>query len=174
MSTMRPLLAAALLALSALAGAQTAPPAPADQQAADVAADPALEKRVNALSAELRCLVCQNQSLADSHAPLAIDLKNQVREQLQAGRSESDVIDYMTQRYGDFVLYRPPFKATTLVLWLGPALLLLIGIGLYWRTLRQGQHQGAPAAVSPDEARRAEALLAAAADHSTTADTKPK
>ena len=178
MKTMPSWLAAAALALAtAVAVAQPAPaPAPAQAagQAVDVAADPALEKRVNALSAELRCLVCQNQSLADSHAPLAVDLKNQVREQLQAGRSEREVIDYMTQRYGDFVLYRPPFKASTLLLWLGPALLLLIGGGLYWRTLRQGQHEAPPAAVSPDEARRAEALLAAATDHSTTADTKPK
>jgi cytochrome c-type biogenesis protein CcmH len=81
--------------------------------AQNVAADPALEARVNALSAELRCLVCQNQTIADSHADLAVDLKNQVRDQLKAGRSEKDVIDYMTTRYGDFVLYRPPFKATT-------------------------------------------------------------
>jgi cytochrome c-type biogenesis protein CcmH/NrfF len=88
--------------------------------APDVAADPALEMRVNALSAELRCLVCQNQTIADSHAELAIDLKNQVREQLSAGRSERQVIDYMTQRYGDFVLYRPPLKATTVLLWAGP------------------------------------------------------
>jgi cytochrome c-type biogenesis protein CcmH len=167
-------LAAATLVLAAAAAVAQPAPAPASGQAVDVAADPALEKRVQALAAELRCLVCQNQSLADSHAPLAIDLKNQVREQLQAGRSEREIIDYMTQRYGDFVLYRPPFKASTLLLWLGPALLLLIGGGLFWRTLRQGQQDAAPAAVSPDEARRAAALLAAAADHSTTAETKPK
>ncbi len=141
------------------------------QQAVDVAADPALERRVNALSAELRCLVCQNQSLADSHAPLAIDLKNQVREQLQAGRSEREVIDYMTQRYGDFVLYRPPFKASTLLLWAGPALLLLIGGGLFWRTLRLGQAAPPAAPMSADDAHRADQLLAA---QSTTAETKAK
>ena len=92
--------------------------------AVDTAADPALEVRVQAVSAELRCLVCQNQSLADSHAELALDLKRQVREQLRAGRSPDQVLAYMTDRYGDFVLYRPPLKATTLLLWLGPALLL--------------------------------------------------
>ena len=167
MSAMRTLLGACLLVLLATpAGAQ-----PSAGVATDVAADPVLEKRVNALSAELRCLVCQNQSLADSHAPLAIDLKNQVREQLQAGRSEREVIDYLTQRYGDFVLYRPPFKATTLLLWAGPALLLLIGGGLFWRTLRHGQAAPPAAPMSADDTQRAEALLAA---QSTTADTKAK
>lgn len=106
--------------------------------------DPALEARVNALSAELRCLVCQNQSLADSHADLAIDLKNQVREQLKAGRSDRQVIDYMTDRYGDFVLYRPPVKATTLLLWAGPALLLLCGCVLLWRVLGVRARTSAP------------------------------
>jgi cytochrome c-type biogenesis protein CcmH/NrfF len=174
---MRPLqtaLGAAVLAAAVVTAPAIAQPAPAPGTATDVAADPALEKRVNALSAELRCLVCQNQSLADSHAPLAIDLKNQVREQLQAGRSERDVIDYMTQRYGDFVLYRPPLKASTLLLWAGPALLLLIGLTLFWRTLhQQGRREAGAAPVSADEARRADALLAADGQ-STTAETKPK
>ncbi|HTD89951.1 MAG TPA: cytochrome c-type biogenesis protein, partial [Burkholderiales bacterium] len=80
----------------------------------------ALDQRVQRIAEELRCLVCQNQSLADSHADLAIDLKNQVREKLKQGASEKDVIAFMTERYGDFVLYRPPVKATTLVLWFGP------------------------------------------------------
>lgn len=171
MSTMRSALGALLLSVAALAHAQPAPAGAGAQQAVDVAADPALEARVNALTAELRCLVCQNQSLADSHAPLAIDLKNQVREQLRSGRSEREVIDYMTQRYGDFVLYRPPFKATTLLLWAGPALLLLIGGGLYWRTLRQGQAAPPAAPMSAEEADRADALLAA---QSSTAETKAK
>ena len=89
------------------------------------AEDPALDKRVAGLAHELRCLVCQNQTLADSNAPLAVDLRNQIREQLQGGASERDVIDFMVARYGDFVLYRPPFKASTLLLWAGPFLLLL-------------------------------------------------
>jgi cytochrome c-type biogenesis protein CcmH len=129
--------------------------------AQNVAADPALEARVNALSAELRCLVCQNQTIADSHADLAVDLKNQVRDQLKAGRSEKDVIDYMTTRYGDFVLYRPPFKATTALLWGGPALLVLVGVGLFWRSLRSSQSAPAAADMTSAEAARAERLLAA-------------
>jgi cytochrome c-type biogenesis protein CcmH len=98
-------------------------------------ADPALEKRVAGLAQELRCLVCQNQTLAESNAPLAVDLRNQIREQLQAGASEQDVLDFMVARYGDFVLYRPPFKATTLALWLGPFLLLAVGIAVLVRRL---------------------------------------
>jgi cytochrome c-type biogenesis protein CcmF len=117
--------AAARAALAALCLMLLAAPLLA-APATPVAADPALELRVNQLSAELRCLVCQNQSLADSHAPLAMDLKNQVREQLRAGRSDAQVIDYMTQRYGDFVLYRPPVKATTWLLWGGPLLRLAV------------------------------------------------
>ena len=104
--------------------------------AVDTAGDPALEARVQVVAAELRCLVCQNQSLADSHADLALDLKNQVREQLRAGRTPDEVVAYMTSRYGDFVLYRPPFKATTLLLWLGPALLLVGGLAGLWRAER--------------------------------------
>lgn len=108
-------------------------------EALPVAADTALEARVDGLAAQLRCLVCQNQSLADSHAGLAIDLKNQVREQLRAGRDEAQVIDYMTQRYGDFVLYKPPWKAKTALLWAGPALLVLLGTLLAWRTLARAR-----------------------------------
>jgi cytochrome c-type biogenesis protein CcmH len=87
-----------------------------------------IEKRTAALAHELRCLVCQNQSLAESNAPLAVDLRGQIREQLAAGKSESEVKDYMVARYGDFVLYRPPFNLTTLLLWGGPFLFLLIGV----------------------------------------------
>jgi cytochrome c-type biogenesis protein CcmH len=111
-------------------------------EATDTVDDPALEVRVQALAAELRCLVCQNQSLADSHAELALDLKRQVREQLRAGRSERQVLDYMTERYGDFVLYRPPVKPTTWLLWAGPALLVLAGASLLWRHLpRQDRYE---------------------------------
>jgi cytochrome c-type biogenesis protein CcmH/NrfF len=113
-------------------------------QAVPLAADPALEARVNTLAAELRCLVCQNQSLADSHAELAIDLKNQVREQLRAGRSEAEVLDYMTQRYGDFVLYRPPWKASTVLLWTAPLLALLAGGVLLHRAIRRGARREPP------------------------------
>ncbi|WP_326543586.1 cytochrome c-type biogenesis protein [Pseudorhodoferax sp.] len=128
-------------------------------EAVPAAPDPALEARVHKLAAELRCLVCQNQSLADSNADLAVDLKNQVREQLRAGRSERDVLDYMTERYGDFVLYRPPVKASTLLLWGGPLLLLLIGALLYWRSLRASQAVPAAQAMSAEDAARADRLL---------------
>lgn len=102
--------------------------------ATPVAADPALEVRVKALTEELRCLVCQNQTIADSHADLAIDLKNQVREKLAQGMSDKQIIDYMVQRYGDFVLYRPPVKSTTWLLWFGPFLLLICGLAvLGWK-----------------------------------------
>lgn len=132
-----------------------APPAAA-APATDVAQDPALEARVNRVSAELRCLVCQNQTIADSHAALAVDLKNQVREQLQAGRSEQEVIDFMTVRYGDFVRYRPPLHAGTLALWGGPAVLLVGGLLLWWRGLQRRQQ---PPAQPAAEAERAERLL---------------
>lgn len=99
--------------------------------------DADLEKRVTGLAHELRCLVCQNQTIADSNAPLALDLRNQIREQLAAGKSESDVIDFMVARYGDFVLYRPPLKASTVLLWAGPFLFLLLGVWLLIRRVRK-------------------------------------
>jgi len=100
-----------------------------------LAQDPALDKRVAGLAHELRCLVCQNQTLADSNAPLAVDLRNQIREQLAQGASEREVVDFMVARYGDFVLYRPPLKASTLALWIGPFVLLLAGALLLWRRI---------------------------------------
>ncbi len=108
------------------------------KEAAPAAADPALELRVMAVAAELRCLVCQNQTIAESDADLAKDLRNQVREKLQQGQSERDIIDYMVARYGDFVLWRPPFKPITLLLWLGPVLLLAAGLlALFYLLARQ-------------------------------------
>lgn len=121
-------------------------------------ADPALEARVLKLSEVLRCLVCQNQSIAESNAELALDLRAQVREQLAAGRTEREVADYMVARYGDFVLYEPPVKGITLVLWGGPASLLVIGLILLSRRLRS-RSQEAVVALSPEEHRRAQALL---------------
>jgi len=121
--------------------------------------DPAVEQRLKTLSNELRCLVCQNQSLADSNADLAVDLRNQVREQIVAGRSDDDIRTWLTERYGDFVLYRPPLKATTVMLWLGPALLLAAALAALFLTLRR-RRRGAPApALTEAERRRAEALL---------------
>ncbi|HEY8974690.1 MAG TPA: cytochrome c-type biogenesis protein [Burkholderiaceae bacterium] len=92
------------------------------------AADPALEARMLAITGELRCLVCQNQTIADSHADLAVDLRQEVREMLQKGQTPEQIRKYMTDRYGDFVLYRPPLKASTAVLWLAPGVLLAIAL----------------------------------------------
>jgi cytochrome c-type biogenesis protein CcmH len=124
--------ASAMLLLAALAWA----PAQAGE-AAPASADPVLEARVMALSAELRCLVCQNETIAASHADLAVDLRNQVREMLRRGASDAEVMAYMTARYGDFVLYRPPLKSTTALLWFGPALLLVGGLAALWWLLRR-------------------------------------
>ncbi|MTW01551.1 cytochrome c-type biogenesis protein CcmH [Duganella ginsengisoli] len=99
----------------------------------------ALESRVERLSSELRCLVCDNQTIADSNAQLARDLKGVVREQLAAGRSEDDVVAFLTQRYGDFVLYKPPVRASTWPLWFGPFVLLGGGLWWLWRTLQRQQ-----------------------------------
>ena len=106
-------------------------------EAKPVSEDPALEQRVMQIANELRCLVCQNQTIADSHAELAVDLRNQVRDQLKQGKSEQEILDYMVQRYGDFVRYRPPVKMQTLVLWVGPFLLLAGGLFALLRFLRR-------------------------------------
>jgi cytochrome c-type biogenesis protein CcmH len=119
--------------------------------------DPALEKRVRDLSGELRCLVCQNQTLADSNAPLAVDLRNQVRDQLQRGKSERDVRAFMVERYGDFVLYKPPLKASTVLLWAGPFLLLLLGAAALARRLLRRREP--PPELSAADRERAARLL---------------
>ena len=102
-----------------------------------------------ALASELRCLVCQNQSLADSHAPLAVDLRNQIREKMQQGASERDIVNYMVDRYGDFVLYRPRMTATNFLLWAAPVLFLLLGGYIGIRYIRK---QAAEADVETPEA----------------------
>jgi cytochrome c-type biogenesis protein CcmH len=121
--------------------------------------DPALEARVKALSAELRCLVCQNQTVADSDAPVARDMREQVRVQLAAGKNEDEVKRYMTERFGDFVLYKPPLKATTMVLWLAPFAALLLGVFLLVRRLRKAPAPNATPALDADARKRAQALL---------------
>ncbi len=115
----------------------------AAREAQPAAADPALEARMLRIAAELRCLVCQNQTIADSDASLAVDLRRETREMLKQGKSDREVIDYMTARYGDFVLYRPPLKATTALLWFGPAVLLLGGGGVLILVLRRRSRLGA-------------------------------
>jgi cytochrome c-type biogenesis protein CcmH len=127
-------------------------------EAKPAAADPVLEERVTTLASELRCLVCQNQTLADSNAPLAVDLRNQIRERMRQGASERDIVDYMVSRYGDFVLYRPPFKATTVLLWAGPILLMIAGLAtLFFRLARRRAEPKAE--LSDEERARAAALL---------------
>ena len=132
-------------------------------ETAPAAADPALEARVTAVASELRCLVCQNQTLADSNAPLAVDLRDQIREQMQQGASERDIVDYMVTRYGDFVRYRPPFKAATVLLWAGPALLMLAGFAALYYRLRRRRGEAQPG-LSDEQRSRAQALLADGAD----------
>ena len=129
------------------------------KEAVPAAQDPVLEERMMALAEELRCLVCQNQTLADSNAPLAEDLRNQIREQLRGGKSDREVVDYLVARYGDFVLYRPPLKATTFLLWFGPLLLFAIGFAVLFRRLLR-RRQSKEIEVSAADRRRAEALLA--------------
>jgi cytochrome c-type biogenesis protein CcmH len=148
-----------IIALTLLLASGAAPAS----EAAPAAEDPALEKRVNALSAELRCLVCQNQTIADSNASLAVDLKNQIREKLKQGESESQIIDFMVARYGDFVLYRPPVKAATLVLWFGPLLLVLAGLIVLYRRLK-GVARQPQTELTKAERERAARLLAAAGE----------
>ena len=120
------------------------------KDAAPAAADPVLEKRMLAIAAELRCLVCQNQTLADSNADLAVDLRDQLRTLLRQGQSEAQIIDYMTARYGDFVLYRPPLKATTWLLWFGPGVLLVGGVAVLMLVLRHRARMG-DERFEPDE-----------------------
>jgi len=132
-----------------------------------VVADPALEARVLKLSEVLRCLVCQNQSIAESQADLALDLRNEVREQLAAGKSEDEVVDYLVARYGDFVLYDPPMRLTTILLWAGPGVLAVVGIVvLALRLVRRNRRQE----PKLDEAQRARARALLEGDASPEAD----
>ena len=124
-----------------------------------------LDKRVQRIAEELRCLVCQNQSLADSDADLAVDLKNQVREKLKQGASEKEIISFMTERYGDFVLYRPPLKASTVLLWFGPGLLMIGGLIALYRRLRARVAAVPEPSLTDEERARATALLGGIVDN---------
>ena len=147
---MKAAIAFLLLAFSAFSAAREAVPE---------SDDPVLEKRVVRLASDLRCLVCQNQSLADSHADLAIDLKNQVRGQIRAGKTDAEIRAYMVARYGDFVLYDPPFKASTLLLWAGPFALLLIGLFALAAYLRSRRRRLPDVQLTAADRARAESLL---------------
>ena len=127
---------------------------------AALAADPVAEKRLQHLSEELRCLVCQNQTIADSNAELAQDLRREIRGMIKDGRSDKEIIDFMVVRYGDFVLYRPPVKGITLLLWGGPVALMLLGLVVLVRYLRRRATRIADdRPLSADETSRADALL---------------
>lgn len=128
-------------------------------EAAPAAADPQLEARFLEVANELRCLVCQNQTLADSSAPLAIDLREQLREKMKQRMSNEQIVDYIVSRYGDFVRYRPPLKSATLLLWFGPVVLLLAALAVLIQRLRRQAPNG-PNALTEAERARARALLA--------------
>ncbi len=150
---MRHVIAAALLACHLAAFAQ-APGA--------VKPDPAVERRLKDLAEELRCLVCQNQTIADSTAPLAVDLREQLRGQIVTGRSDDEIRAYMVDRYGDFVLYRPPLRARTALLWGGPFLLIALGAGAFFFVVRR-RKTGVAAPVTKARRDELEALLDGAA-----------
>jgi cytochrome c-type biogenesis protein CcmH len=128
-------------------------------EAKDLAADPVLEKRMVGLADKLRCLVCQNESLASSHAELAEDLRREVREQMKRGKTDQEIIDYLVARYGDFVLYDPPMKSYTLLLWFGPFALLLAGGGVLVYQLRKRRQTIPEVALSAEAQQRASTLL---------------
>ncbi len=129
------------------------------KEAQSSAADPALEARLTKLSKELRCLVCQNETLADSRVDLAQDLRNQIREQMRAGKSDQEIIAFLTARYGKFILYNPPVDPTTYLLWFGPFVLLLAGLAVLFRYLKQRRELIVEQPLSADERDRAERLL---------------
>ena len=142
-----------LLWLSApLTGAQVRRPEP-------VKGDAALEERLHKLSLELRCLVCQNETLAESRADLAEDLRDEIRQQMKAGKSDQEIIAFLTERYGQFILYRPQVTPTTYLLWFGPFVLLLAGLAVLFYYIKQRRDQIAEKPLSSEERRRAEELL---------------
>src|SRR5437763_1826803 len=124
--------------------------------------DPAIEQRMQALTQQLRCLVCQNETLADSQADLAADLRQQIREQMKAGRSDQEIIGFLTQRYGDFILYKPPVKATTYLLWFGPFVLLIAGTLVLFRFLKRRREMIQEQPLTANEHKRAEEILRSA------------
>jgi len=124
--------------------------------------DPVIEARLAKLSKELRCLQCQNQTLADSPAGLAADLRREIREQMKAGKSDQEILAFLTQRYGDFILYRPRVTVTTYLLWFGPFVLLLAGLAILFRYIKQRRDSITEQPLTADDRRRAEELLASA------------
>jgi cytochrome c-type biogenesis protein CcmH len=151
MNRLSPLALAGVIAVTGACGGLHA------GEAAPTAADPALEARVMAIAEELRCVVCQNETLAASQADLARDLRSQIRLQLQQGRTRQEIMDFMVARYGEFVLYRPPLQASTLLLWSGPFVLLVLASG--WLVLGAGRRRRAADGLTADEMRRVQRML---------------
>jgi cytochrome c-type biogenesis protein CcmH len=151
----RPVIMLALAALLALAAPAVA------KEAAPMGDDPVVEARLMSLANELRCLVCQNQTLADSHADLAKDLRQEIREMIGRGMSDAEIRTYLVDRYGDFVLYRPPWKATTMLLWAGPALLVVVGGIVLGASLRRRRREtlADDAPLSDEERARLKRIL---------------
>lgn len=129
------------------------------QQAQPLAEDPVLERRLQLLAQDLRCLVCQNESLAGSNADLAVDLRREIRDMMRDGKSDREITDFLVQRYGDFVLYRPPVQANTVLLWGGPFLLLGVGALVLVVYVRRRRTRVVEVPLSEEEQRRAFALL---------------
>ena len=121
--------------------------------------DPALEQRLKTLSQDLRCLVCQNETLADSRADLAEDLRDEIREQMKAGKSDKEIISFLTARYGQFILYKPQVTPTTYLLWFGPFVLLLAGLAVLFRYIKQRRELIPENPLTSEERRRAEEML---------------
>jgi cytochrome c-type biogenesis protein CcmH len=121
--------------------------------------DPVAAKRAVELSSQLRCLVCQNQTIAESNAELAQDLRRQVNEQIKAGKTDREIVDYMVDRYGAFVLYKPPFNAMTLLLWLGPSVLAVLAVIVFVRTVRARNRAIVARPLTDAERAEAEKLL---------------
>ena len=147
---MKALFIALGLSLALMAQAKVAP---------NMSADPALEARMMVIAEELRCLVCQNETIAASHADLAVDLKNQIRIKLAQGQSQQQILDFMVERYGEFVLYRPPLKTNTVPLWLGPFVLLGIAVLMLVLNVRRRRRGEQPPAMSDEDHAKARALL---------------
>jgi cytochrome c-type biogenesis protein CcmH len=126
---------------------------------AQPAEDPQIEQRMKNLTQQLRCLVCQNETLADSQAELAEDLRREIRAQMKAGKTDQEILAYLTQRYGDFVLYKPPVKSTTYLLWFGPFVLLILGVLFLYQYVRRRKELIAEKPLTAEEHKRAEQLL---------------
>lgn len=146
-----------LLALLTLPAYSEALPATSEETGAPV--NPAVEQRLMKLSEELRCLVCQNQSLADSGAGLAEDLRREIRSMIVQGKTDKEIVDFLVQRYGDFVRYRPPVKATTVLLWFGPFALLGLGAIALYRRLKQRRQEIVDTPLTKEERARVNAAL---------------